>query len=74
VEIRIKDNGVGISPEDREKIFNRFYRLDSSRSQTKGYGLGLAICKSIAELHHGNIKVHSSLGHGSTFTVILSRS
>ena len=73
VEIRIKDNGVGISSEDKEKIFNRFYRVDSSRSQTKGYGLGLAICKSIIELHNGKIIVHSSLGQGSTFVVMLPR-
>jgi signal transduction histidine kinase len=62
---------MGISPEDQEKIFNRFYRADSSRSQTKGYGLGLAICKSIVELHHGKITVRSTLGEGSTFTINL---
>jgi len=70
-QVEIKDTGIGISPEDQERIFNRFYRVDSSRSQTKGYGLGLAICKSIVELHHGRITVHSALGKGSTFAVIL---
>jgi signal transduction histidine kinase len=73
-EVGVKDTGIGISPEDQEKIFNRFYRADPSRSQTKGYGLGLAICKSIVELHHGRITVHSSLGQGSTFTVMLPHS
>ncbi len=73
-QIEVKDTGIGISPEDQEKIFHRFYRVDSSRSQTKGYGLGLAICKSIVELHHGKITVRSALGKGSTFTVILPRS
>jgi signal transduction histidine kinase len=71
VEVEVRDTGVGISPEEQEKIFNRFYRVDVSRSQTKGYGLGLAICKSIVELHHGRITVRSALGKGSTFTVIL---
>ncbi len=70
-QVEVKDTGIGISPENQEKIFNRFYRVDSSRSQTKGYGLGLAICKSIIELHHGRITVHSALGQGSTFTVLL---
>jgi signal transduction histidine kinase len=70
-QVEVKDTGIGISPEDQEKIFNRFYRVDSSRSQTKGYGLGLAICKSIVELHHGKITVRSALGQGSTFTVML---
>jgi len=70
-QVEVKDTGTGISPEDQEKIFNRFYRADSSRSQTRGYGLGLAICKSIVELHHGKITVRSALGEGSTFTISL---
>jgi len=71
VEVEVRDTGVGIPPEDQEKIFDRFYRVDPSRSRTKGYGLGLAICKSIVELHHGRITVCSALRKGSTFTVIL---
>lgn len=73
-EVKIRDTGVGIPPEDQGKIFNRFYRVDTSRSRTKGYGLGLAICKSIVELHHGSISVRSALGQGSTFTVMLPHS
>lgn len=73
-QVKIRDTGFGIPPEDQEKIFDRFYRVDPSRSQTKGYGLGLAICKSIVELHHGSITVRSTLGQGSTFTVILPHS
>jgi len=73
VEAKVRDTGVGIPPEEQEKIFNRFYRVDPSRSRTKGYGLGLAICKSIVELHHGRITVHSAVGQGSTFTVMLPR-
>jgi signal transduction histidine kinase len=73
-EVKIRDTGVGIPPEDQEKIFDRFYRVDPSRSRTKGYGLGLAISKSIVELHHGSITVRSALGKGSTFTVTLPHS
>lgn len=73
-EVKIRDTGVGIPLEDQEKIFNRFYRVDPSRSRTKGYGLGLAICKSIVELHHGSITVRSALKKGSTFTVMLPHS
>jgi signal transduction histidine kinase len=70
-QVDIRDTGVGIPAEDQEKIFNRFYRVDVSRSGAKGYGLGLAICKSIVELHHGTITVRSAVGKGSTFTVTL---
>jgi signal transduction histidine kinase len=67
--IKVKDDGLGISVTDQENIFNRFFRADTSRSQTKGYGLGLAICKSIVNLHHGTIFVTSVPNKGSTFTV-----
>lgn len=70
-EVKIEDNGIGISPEYQEKVFNRFYRVDDSRSQTEGYGLGLAICKSIVELHRGKITLRSALNQGSTFTISL---
>lgn len=73
-EVKIRDTGTGIPLEDQEKIFNRFYRLDPSRSRTKGYGLGLAICKSIVELHHGTITLRSAPGQGSTFTIRLPNS
>ncbi len=69
--ISVKDSGIGISREDQEKIFNRFYRGDPSRSTTKGYGLGLAIVRSIVALHKGKIAVHSTPGNGTTFTVYL---
>jgi signal transduction histidine kinase len=73
VQIEVKDSGIGISSQDQKKIFDRFYRADASRSQTKGYGLGLAICKSIVELHYGKIFVRSTLGQGSIFAIILPR-
>ncbi len=71
--VEIADTGIGIAPDLHEKIFARFTRADASRSETKGYGLGLAICRAIAERHGGAIAVASSLGLGSTFTVTLPR-
>ena len=66
------DRGIGISQEDQIKIFDRFYRIDSSRSRdTGGSGLGLSIAKWICEIHGGTIKVVSEPEKGSTFTVEL---
>jgi signal transduction histidine kinase len=70
--LSVTDRGIGIAPEDRPKIFNRFFRTDDARAHTKkGTGLGLAICAWIAEAHKGRINVHSEVGQGSTFTVTL---
>jgi signal transduction histidine kinase len=73
VIIAVKDEGIGISKEDQEKIFERFYRSDRSRtkSKTKGYGLGLAIAQQIVTDHRGTIHVKSELDKGTTFTVSL---
>jgi len=71
---KVTDTGIGIAPEDQEKIFERFYRADSSRSQSKGYGLGLSICQSIVNLYNGSINVSSHLGKGTTVTVYLPKS
>ncbi|MGR3178152.1 MAG: heavy metal sensor histidine kinase [Candidatus Anammoxibacter sp.] len=74
VLVRIKDTGVGIPDDHKEQIFDRFYRVDSSRSrETGGVGLGLSICKNIIELHNGKIEVRSTLGAGSTFIVTLPK-
>lgn len=71
-EIVIKDTGIGISEESKDKVFDRFYREDSSRTRNiEGFGLGLSIVKSIVEAHNGKIFVSSQLGIGSTFTVRL---
>jgi len=70
--IHIIDTGSGIASEDLPHLFDRFYRVDKSRSRADGgSGLGLALCKQIAELHGGNIRVESEVGRGSTFTVRL---
>lgn len=71
-EIDIKDKGEGISQEDLDRIFERFYRVDQSRSrQTGGTGLGLSLVKNIAQKHLGEVQVKSKLGVGSTFTLRL---
>lgn len=68
--IKIVDTGVGIPEDAKDKIFERFYRVDKARSRdTGGTGLGLAITKSIIQLHHGVIRVYSELGEGSTFHI-----
>ena len=74
-KISITDQGKGIASADLPHIFERFYRADASRSksQTEGYGLGLAIAKKITDLHKGTIKVKSKPGKGSTFTVRLPK-
>lgn len=68
----IRDTGVGLAEEDKEKIFHRLYRADKSRAQTiRGHGIGLSIVRAIVVAHHGSIHVHSTLGEGSTFTVFI---
>ncbi|WCK54019.1 ATP-binding protein [Aneurinibacillus sp. Ricciae_BoGa-3] len=72
LQIVVQDSGIGIPPEEQEHIFDRFYRVDKNRSrQMGGTGLGLAIAKWIVEAHHGTIQVASTLGKGSTFTIIM---
>ncbi|MEU6175009.1 ATP-binding protein [Streptantibioticus parmotrematis] len=72
VEISVTDQGVGISQADRERIFERFYRVDPARSRaTGGTGLGLSIVKHVAASHGGEVTVWSSEGQGSTFTLRL---
>lgn len=72
IEFRIKDNGIGITPEDRVHIFERFYKADRSRTHRKGgNGLGLSIVKKIVDLHHGEIDIQSEPGEGAVFIVSL---
>ncbi|MDO5092561.1 MAG: ATP-binding protein [Propionibacteriaceae bacterium] len=72
VEIKVSDNGIGISREDQERIFERFYRVDYGRSRASGgTGLGLPIVRHIATAHGGTVTVWSRLRQGSTFTLRL---
>lgn len=72
VDIAVTDNGIGIRPEDQERIFERFYRVDYARSrESGGTGLGLSIVKHIAIAHGGSVSVWSKVGQGSTFTIRL---
>lgn len=72
VEIKVSDNGIGIKPEEQERIFERFYRVDYGRSRLSGgTGLGLSIVRHIAHAHGGTIRVWSRPGQGSTFTLRL---
>nr|WP_262903191.1 HAMP domain-containing sensor histidine kinase [Chitinophaga rhizophila] len=70
VLVQVKDNGIGIPADELSKIFEPFYRATNSH-QVRGHGLGLSICKKIAQLHHGEISAISAPGKGTTFTVEL---
>jgi signal transduction histidine kinase len=69
--LSVADSGTGISERDIPQLFDRFFRVDRSRSREskKGTGLGLAICKTIVEAHGGTITCHSVERHGTTMTV-----
>jgi two-component system sensor histidine kinase SenX3 len=74
VDISVTDQGIGIAEADRDRIFERFYRVDPARSRaTGGTGLGLAIVKNIVGNHLGTVSVWSVNGSGSTFTIRLPR-
>jgi two-component system phosphate regulon sensor histidine kinase PhoR len=74
VEIFVKDHGTGISPDHIKRIFERFYRIDKSRSKDRGgTGLGLAIVKHIIEAHSSLVSVTSTIGKGSVFSFKLAR-
>ena len=71
-ELRIKDSGVGISPENLSKLFMNFGKLDEhAESNKRGTGLGLSICKSLIELMGGTVTVESEVGVGTTFIMSL---
>lgn len=68
VIVRVRDHGIGIAPEDHQRIFDKFQQLQSGTNRKiGGTGLGLSICKAIVAEHHGQIGVESALGQGSTF-------
>ena len=68
----MRDEGVGISEEDAKRVFDRFYRVDLSRTKaTGGTGLGLAIVKRIVEINDGKIEVESKVGKGTEIIIVL---
>lgn len=72
--ISVTDHGYGISPQDQKRIFERFYRVDKARSRSQGgTGLGLSIVRHVMLIHKGSVKVQSTLGAGSTFTLVIPR-
>ena len=73
VNIEVRDEGVGIPARDHERVFERFYRVDRSRSDAPGTGLGLAIVRHVADNLGGDIHLESREGAGSTFTLTLAR-
>ena len=72
IYIRVRDTGIGISPEEEHHIFDKFYRSNNEKVRERtGHGLGLSLAKDIVQLHHGSLKVQSQVGEGSEFTIIL---
>jgi signal transduction histidine kinase len=67
-EVSVSDTGVGIAPEDQEKVFEEFRQVGAAEKKAEGTGLGLTLCRKFVELHDGNIWVKSQVGVGSTFT------
>ena len=71
VQIKVSDNGKGISADKKDKIFERFYQIESADNLNTGSGIGLALVKEFTEIHKGTVKVESELDKGSVFTVTL---
>jgi len=72
--ITVRDDGIGIAPEDQSKIFEKFYRSDSDEVRKRpGHGLGLSLAREIVQMHHGTLTVNSSVGEGSEFVIEFSK-
>ena len=70
--IKVVDNGIGIAPQEQQKIFDKFYRVPSPENERiVGTGLGLALVSHIVEAHLGRLEIESTLGKGSTFSIYL---
>ena len=73
IKVIVRDNGIGIPKEEQERIFERFYRIDKSRSKaTGGTGLGLSIVKHGALLHDAEVRVESEVGEGTVMEIIFN--
>lgn len=74
VHIEVTDRGIGIAPEDQERIFDRFFQVDTSLTRdVYGTGVGLNIALEVMRLHRGELKVHSEPGRGARFTIVLAK-
>jgi signal transduction histidine kinase len=71
LRISVQDRGVGLAEKDLERIFDKFFRADTSETAPSGTGLGLYITRAIVEAHGGRISAHSQPGQGATFTFTL---
>ena len=72
VALRVRDTGVGIPEDQRERVFERFHRIEGTHARTyEGTGIGLALVQELVKLHGGGVRVESALGRGSTFTVTI---
>ena len=74
VELQVRDTGVGIPEDQRERVFERFHRIEGTSARTyEGTGIGLALVQELVKLHGGSVRVESAVGVGSTFTVTIPR-
>ncbi len=74
VELQVRDTGVGIPEDQRDRVFERFHRIEGTQARTyEGTGIGLALVQELVKLHGGRVRVESTIGQGSTFTVTIPR-
>jgi signal transduction histidine kinase len=71
-EIRVTDTGIGVAPEDREKIFKGYYRAEAGKREAKGFGVGLALSRMILEAHGTDLQLETETGKGSSFSFRLA--
>ena len=69
IHFEVADRGVGLSPQQVKRIFERYYRVDQRLAKVNGCGIGLSIVDLVAKTHHGNVTVESEMNQGSRFTI-----